>query len=349
MKPLRIGMLSPIHWRTPPTGQGAWELVASNITEELVKRGHDVTLFATADSQTAAKLESIAPHPLLDESGKDLETKVYGYLHAALPFETAERFDIIHNHYDGYPLVFSKLVKTPVVTTIHGFSSPQVKEIYRKYNQTHYVSISDSDRKGCPDLNYAATVHHGVDTNRFGFEPNPDDYACFIGRIHPTKGTHTAIRVAREAGVPIRIAGHLDENDPAVKRYWEEQVKPLIDGRDVRFMGELDEAAKIPFIQKAVASLTPIDWEEPFGMVFIEAMACGTPTIAFRRGSVPEIIEDGVAGIQVEPGDNDAMVAALKRIKEIDRAGVRKHAEEHFSIPKMVDKYEAVYSKILGL
>lgn len=345
---MRIAMLSPCHWRTPPRGHGPWEWVASVITEELVRRGHDVTLYATADSVTSARLRSVVPYPLLEDAGRTLEHKVYGYLHAALPFEDADQFDIIHNHYDGYPLVFSRLVDTPVVSTVHGFSSPQISEIYRRYANTSYVSITDADRRHCPDMNWVATVHHGVDFDELPFGPEPDDYVCFLGRIHPYKGTAVAIEAARRAGVVLKIAGHIDENDPRVLAYWREEVEPRIDGERVVWVGEVGAAARSDLLRGARACLCPIQWDEPFGLVFVESMASGTPVVAFARGSAPELIEDGVSGVLVSPDDVDGLTAGITTASGLDRTAVRRHAEANFTIERMVDGYVAVYEKIVA-
>ncbi len=343
---MRIAVLSPCHWRTPPRLHGPWEQIASVITEELVRRGHDVTLYATGDSVTSARLRSIVPHPLLEEAGRALEPKVYGYLHAALAFEDADQFDVIHNHYDGYPLVFSRLVDTPVVTTVHGFSSPQIAAVYRKYDNVSYVSITDADRRNCPDMNWVATVHHGIDFGELPFGPTPDDYVCFLGRIHPYKGVDVAIEAARGAGVVLKIAGHIDENDPRVVSFWREQVEPAIDGDRVVWLGEVGPAARSDLLRGARACLCPIRWDEPFGLVFVESMASGTPVVAFARGSAPELIEDGVSGVLVPADDVDAFIAGIAAAGGLPRPPIRRHAEDRFTIEKMVDGYEAVYRRV---
>lgn len=347
MRKLRIAVLSPIHWRTPPRKQGAWELVASNMTEELVRRGHDVTLFATGDSVTKARLQWVAPQPVFDPPG-NLEWKVYGYMHAALPFEQADRFDIIHNHFDGYPLVFSKLIKTPVVTTVHGFSSPQIRDIYLKYNQTAYVSISDADRRHCPEMNWVATVHHGIRLEEFPYSSQPSGYVAFLGRVHPTKGTHLAIKAALAAGIPLKLGVHIDVNDPVAARYWEKECLPMVDGRRVISLGEVDNKGKSELLRGAIATLCPIQWEEPFGLVFVESMASGTPVIAFDRGSVREVVRDMVGGIVVERDNMTAFVAAVKAAHTLDRQAVHRYATANFSIAHMVDQYEQVYEHILA-
>lgn len=347
MRKLKVALLSPIHWRTPPRKQGAWELVASNITEELVRRGHDVTLFATGDSVTKAKLQWVAPHPVFDPPG-ELEWKAYGYMHAALPFEQADQFDIIHNHFDGYPLVFSKLVKTPVVTTVHGFSSPQIKDLYLRYNQTSYVSISDADRKHCPQMNWVATIHHGIAMDELPFSAKAEGYFAFLGRVHPTKGTHLAIQAAKQAGVKLRLGVHIDENDPVALNYWHDACLPLIDGAQIVNVGEVDTAGKAQLLRGAVALLCPIQWDEPFGLVFVESMACGTPVIAYGRGAAPEVVRDCVGGLIVEPDNMPAFVGAIRNVHMLDRQAVHGYAAANFSIGHMVDQYEQVYEQVLA-
>jgi glycosyltransferase involved in cell wall biosynthesis len=346
MQKLRIAVLSPIHWRTPPRKQGAWELVASNITEELVKRGHDVTLFATGDSVTKAKLKWVAPHAIFNPADK-LESKVYGYMHAAMPFELADQFDIIHNHFDGYPLVFSRLIKTPVVTTVHGFSSPQIKDLYLRYNQSAYVSISMADRKRCPEMNWVANIHHGINLDELPFSPRAQDYFAFLGRVHPTKGTHLAIRAAKQAGAKLKLGVHIDENDPVVVGYWRDECLPFIDGKQIINLGEVGPAARSELLRGAIAMLFPIQWEEPFGLVLIESMASGTPVVAFGRGSAPEVVKDGVGGLVVEPDNLDAMVTAMQKVSELDRQAVRSYAEANFTVGRMVEQYEQVYERLV--
>lgn len=340
-------MLSPIHWRTPPRSYGPWEQIASDITEELVRRGHEVTLYATADSITTAKLKSIAPYPLLEQSGKDLDDKLYGLMHMAMAYEDAGDFDIIHNHYDGYPLVMSKLVDIPVVSTVHGFSSPHIHQLYRRYDNVSYVSISYADRLHCPEMNWVENVYHGLHISDWPANYQPEDWIGFIGRVHPFKGTHLAIEAAKKSGEILKIAGSIDENDPVVLDYWEQAIKPQIDDKQVIYLGEVSGPDRLEFYQKAKATLVPITWEEPFGLVLIESMAVGTPVIAFGRGSVPEVVEDGVGGWVVAPDDIDAMADAIGKIDQLDRSAVRKHAEENFSVGTMVDQYEALYRRLI--
>ena len=348
MKSLRIAMLSSVHWRTPPVKQGAAELVASNITEELVKRGHDVTLFATGDSITTAKLRWVAPHALLEPSEDIIDTKMYSRLHEAMVFEASDEFDIIHNQFDGYPLVFSKLIKTPVVTTIHGFSTTQIKDLYKRYDNTYYVSISNANRLHCPEMNWVANIYHGIDFEKLPFGKGDGGYFAHIGRAYPTKGTHLAIQAALKAGVKLKIAAHIDYNDPVVLDYWQNKCLPYIDGQQIMFVGEVDDEGKSELLKGAIATLFPIQWDEPFGLVFVESMASGTPVIVFERGSAPEVIKDGIGGILVEPDNMDNFVEAIHNVANISRQNVRDYAKSAFSIETMVDQYEKVYEDIIA-
>jgi glycosyltransferase involved in cell wall biosynthesis len=351
MQKLKIAILSPIVWRTPPRKMGAWELVASTITEELVRRGHDVTLFASGDSITKAKLHSVAPYPINEppESQKPLENKLYTYMHSAEVFEMADQFDIIHNNFDAYPLAFSKLVKTPVISTIHGFSSPQIKDMYMRYNQTSYVSISYADRQNCPEMNWVANIYHGIDVSKIPFGLETQDYYAFLGRVHPTKGTHLAIQAALKAGVRLKIAAFIDYSDKEIINYWNDHCLPFIDGDQIVFLGEVGEVEKYEMLKGAIATLCPLQWNEPFGLVFIESMSTGTPVIAYDRGSVSEVVKNNVGGIVVQPDDMNAYVEAIKSVNNLDRQAVRNYAETEFSIEHMVDQYEQAYAKILGI
>lgn len=347
MRKLKIAILSPIQWRTPPRKMGAWELVASTITEELVRRGHDVTLYASANSITGAKLRWVAPYPIQEPEGTPLEEKLYTYLHSALVFEEADQYDIIHNNFDGYPLVFSKLVKTPVISTIHGFSSPQIKDLYMRYDNTSYVSISYADRRNCPEMNWVANIYHGINVDKVPFGAESQGYYAYLGRVHPTKGVHLAIQAALKAGVKLKIAAFLNENDKGEMAYWNEQCLPYIDGQQIVYLGEADEKAKYELLSGAIATLCPIQWEEPFGLVFIESMATGTPVIAFNRGSVSEIIKNNIGGIVVEPDNMTAFIDAMGVASTLNRQAVRDYAEANFSISHMIDQYEQAYDQIL--
>ena len=331
-------MLSSISWRTPPRAYGPWELVTSLLTERLVARGLDVTLFATADSQTSGKLESVVPCGYSEDPS--LDAKVCEIQHIAHLFEQAERFDLIHNQADFVPLAFSRLVRTPMVTTIHGFSSPRIVPVFRRYqDRVHYVSISDADRH--PDLSYVATIHHGIPVEAFPFEPNGGEDLLFFGRIHPDKGAAWAIRAAQATGHRLVMAGIVQDC-----AYHEREVAPHVDGDRIVHLGVVGGAQRAATLGRAKALLHLIGFEEPFGLSVVEAMACGTPVIAFRRGSMPELIEDGITGFLVDSFDE--AVRAIGRIDEIDRAACRRAAEERFSLECMVDRYVAVYERILS-
>jgi len=334
---MRIAMLSPIAWRTPPRHYGPWENVASLIAEGLVSCGHDVTLFATADSQTSGALHAICPHGY--EEDRSIIPKVWECLHISELFENAGEYDIIHNHFDYLPLTYTGLTNTPVVTTIHGFSSPGILPVYKKYNnKVFYVSISDSDRS--PELDYIKTIHHGIDIKQFDFNSSPDDYLLFFGRIHNDKGARQAIEIARACNKKLLLAGIIQDQS-----YYDQYVAPHIDNEKVIYVGSADPVERNRLLGQACALLHPIQFDEPFGLSLIESMACGTPTIAFSRGSMPELIESGKNGFLVN--NVDEAIEAVARIQEIDRAYCRRYVEKHFTVDRMVDKYIQVYEMIL--
>jgi len=334
---MKIAMLSPLSWRTPPRHYGPWENVVSLLTEELVAMGVDVTLFATGDSITGGKLAWVCERPYSEDSS--LDPKVWECLHIAEVFRRADEFDLIHNHFDFLPLSFSGFTRTPVVTTIHGFSSPAILPVYRKYNKrTYYVAISESDK--CAELDYIATIHHGIDLAQFPCRNRAGDYLLFFGRIHPDKGVHEAIEVAHRTGIRLVIAGIVQD-----EAYFQEQVEPHIDGSSVEYLGSVGPEKRQEVLGGALALLHLIHFDEPFGLSVVESMACGTPVIAFARGSMPEIIHDGSTGFLVE--DVDAAVQAVGRIETISRRRCRDEVEERFTCRRMADEYLAVYQKIL--
>ena len=310
---MRIAMLSPIAWRTPPHHYGPWESVTSLLTEGLVSLGHEVTLFATADSQTGGKLHAVCPRGY--EEDQSLIPKVWECLHISELFEHADAYDLIHNHFDFLPLTYSGMTNTPIVTTIHGFSSPGILPVYKKYNgKTYYVSISDADRS--PDLEYIKTIHHGIDIGRFDFQQTPYDFLLFFGRIHNDKGTRQAIEIAKACGKKLILAGIIQD-----QAYYDQYVAPHIDNDKVSYIGSVGPAERSLLLGKAMALLHPIQFDEPFGLSVIESMACGTPVIAFDRGSMAELIENGKNGFLV--GNVDEAVEAVARIQEVDRDNCR--------------------------
>ena len=331
-------MLSPIAWRTPPRHYGPWEQFASLLTEGLVAAGHHVTLFATADSITAASLHSTTPCGWSEDA--TIDAKVAECLHIASVFERAGEFDIIHNGFDFLPLTYSDLVSTPVVTTIHGFSSDRIIPVYKRYNSAGaYVSISDADRH--PDLHYAATIHHGIEIDRFAIHSSPGEHLLFFGRIHPDKGTAHSIEVARRCGRRLDIAGIIQD-----EKYFDDEVAPHVDGDRVRYIGPVDASARAEVLGAAHALLHLIDFDEPFGYSVVEAMACGTPVIANSRGSMGELISHGVTGFLVD--DIDSALAAVAAAGELDRPAIAALAAERFTVSAMVDKYVALYRDVIG-
>lgn len=330
-------MLAPISWRVPPRHYGPWEQFVSLLTEGLVRRGVDVTLFATADSLTTARLVGTAPTGYSEDAG--LDAKVWEGLHIAAVFERAGEFDLIHNSFDFLPLTYSALVDTPVVTTIHGFSSERIVPVYEKYNDHgYYVAISDADRND--KLDYVATIHHGIDMHAFEVHPEPGEYLLFFGRIHPDKGTAEAIDVATAAGLPLIIAGIIQDED-----YFERLVKPRIDGERVTYIGPVGPDARNDLLGGARVLLHLIDFDEPFGFSVVEAMATGTPVVAHPRGSMPELIRSGENGFLVD--SLEGAISAVHAAGSVDRRAVRACVEQRFDVDRMVDEYIKVYRSII--
>jgi glycosyltransferase involved in cell wall biosynthesis len=330
-------MLAPIAWRTPPRHYGPWELVTSLLTEALVARGVDVTLFATLDSETAGTLDGVVPAGY--EEDRSLDAKVWEYLHLAHVFSRAAEFDLIHNQADFPAHAFAPLVATPVVTTIHGFSSERILPMYAPFqDRVHFVAISDADRH--PALRYAATIHHGIRIEEFAFDPVGSEDLLFFGRIHPDKGAAEAIAAAEASGRRLDLYGIVQD-----EAYFAAKVRPHLDDR-VAYHGAVGGEGRVRALGRARALLHLINFAEPFGLSVIEAMACGTPVIAARRGSMPELIEDGFNGFLVDSVDQ--AVAAIERAGALDRAAVRASVAERFSVERMADDYLALYRRILG-
>lgn len=330
----RIAVLSPVAWRTPPRHYGAWETVASNLSEGLVARGWDVTLFATGDSLTRARLHAVVRRGYEEDRG--IDPKVAEYLHISEAFEHAADFDLIHSHYDFMALSFTRLVKTPVLTTIHGFSSAAIMPVYEKYRDGYFVSISNSDR--APGLNYVATVYNGINLSLYPFQETGGGDLLFLGRIHPDKGVHLAIGVARLTGFPLLIAGIIQDRE-----YFREQVEPHLNGT-IRYVGPLDVPGKNELFARARALLHLNTIPERFGLVLAEANAAGVPVIAMDLGSCREVIADGHTGFLVDNVNQAAR--AVGRLGEIDRRACRKRVERHFTVETMVESYERVYQTI---
>ena len=336
---MKIAMLSPIAWRTPPVHYGPWELVTSLLTEELVKNGVDVTLFATGDSITQGKLTAVTPRGY--EEDRSIDPKVWECLHISECFERADEFDIIHNQFDFLPLTYSGLVDTPVVTTIHGFSSPRILPVYKKYNErTRYVSISDADRS--PVLDYIATVHHGIDTGSFTFNPEPKgDYLLYYGRIHQDKGTKEAVEIARALDARLILAGIIQDQG-----YFDQHVKPYLREGKIEYIGSVGADRRDELLGNARVLLHPIHFSEPFGLSVVEAMACGTPVIAFNKGSMPELIVPGVNGNLAE--NLEEAIEQVRNVESIPRRSCREHVEKYFTKEVMARRYIEVYKTMLG-
>ena len=344
---MRIAQIAPLYEAVPPKLYGGTERVVYALTEELVRRGHDVTLFATADSQTSARLVPMAEAGLRLSGIKDPLAYHIAMLEAV--YEQADQFDIIHSHVDYFTFPFARSVTTPTVTTLHGrLDLPETRRVLARFPEQRLVSISYSQRLPVADLplNWQATVYNGIRLEHFPFRPEPDDppYLAFIGRISPEKGPTIAIEVARRVGLPLKIGAKID---PADRDWAEEHFLPLLDTPGVEYLGEVDERQKAELLGGALALLFPINWPEPFGLAMTEAMACGTPVIAFPGGSVEEVVRDGVTGFICRSHTVEEMVEAVRRVEQIDRAACRRHVEQHFSAQAMADGYEAVYERVL--
>ncbi|GGD46083.1 glycosyltransferase [Erythrobacter arachoides] len=333
---MKIAMLASIAWRTPPRHYGPWELVTHLLTEALVARGVDVTLFATLDSLTTATLAGVVPAPY--EEDPAIDAKVWEYRHLAHLFERADEFDLIHNQADFPAHAFANLVDTPMVTTIHGFSSERIMPMYKPFDRrVHFVAISAADRH--PDLRYAATIHHGIRMEDFPLDRHGAPGLLFFGRIHPDKGAAEAIAAASAAGRALDIYGIVQDG-----AYFDREVKPALGDR-VRYHGPVGGAARITALGQARALLHLITFDEPFGLSVVEAMACGTPVIATRRGSMAELIEDGVTGFLVD--STAEAVDAVARVGDLDRETIRRRTMERFSVERMADEYLSLYQEIL--
>ncbi len=336
---MKIALLSSIAWRTPPRKYGPWEQVTSNIAEGMVEQGIDVSVFATGDSITKGKLVSVceksyAEHP-------EVDPKVAECLHISNLMEQAHQFDLIHNNFDFLPLSYSRLIKTPILTTIHGFSSPKIIPVYKKYNSSgYYVSISNSDRS--PELDYIATVYNGINTKDFIFSQEPEDYLLFFGRIHPEKGVYESIQIAKKSKRRLIISGLIQDQE-----YFDLKVKPFINDHDIVYVGNSNPDERNKILGGAFALLHPISFEEPFGLSVVEAMLCGTPVIAFNKGSMPELILDGKTGFLVNTMEEAQ--EAVHNIKMINRKNCMEWANSKFSRQKMIEGYLDVYEKILGV
>jgi glycosyltransferase involved in cell wall biosynthesis len=341
---MKIAQIAPLWERVPPPAYGGIELVVGLLTDELVARGHEVTLFASGDSITSAKLESIHPQALrLDANIK--EYSIYEMLQLAQVYERAGEFDLIHSHMGCAALPYSRLTKTPTVHTLHGIFTPDNEKMFAYAKNQPYVSISHAQREDRLGLNHVATVYNSVDISSHHFFPTADEpaYLAFLGRLSPEKGPHHAIEIAKATGMTLKMAGKVD---PVDLEYFKQQIEPQIDGTQIQFLGEADHFMKNDLMGRAVATLFPITWREPFGLVTIESMAAGTPVIAMNLGSVPEIIRNGVNGFIC---NNVAeCIAAVAKVRAVSRAGCRADVAQRFGVEQMTSGYEAVYQQVLA-
>lgn len=333
---MKIAILAPIVWRTPPEKYGPWEQIASNVAEGMTQIGLDVTLFATGNSHTKGQLRYVAEKPYGENP--DMDPKVWECLHIANFMEQAHEFDLIHNHYDFLPLTYSKLINTPMVTTIHGFSSPKILPVFERYDKhSYYVSISNSDRS--PKLNYLATVYNGINTNGFTLNKYPEDYLLYFGRIHPEKGAYESIQIAKKTGRKLIISGFIQD-----KNYYEEKVAPHINNEDIVYVGNSGPKERDKLLGGAHALLHPISFDEPFGLSVAEAMMCGTPVIAFNRGSMPELIQHEQTGFLT--ANLEEAAEAVEQVHKIDRGYCHHYATRKFGNEQMIEGYLEVYRRI---
>jgi glycosyltransferase involved in cell wall biosynthesis len=350
---MRIAQVAPPFESVPPVRYGGTERVVSTLTEELVRRGHDVTLFASGDSRTSARLVSTVDQALWHQTPRPKDFAPYWAITLGHLWEHIEEFDVVHSHLDYFAYPTARAAVRPVLTTLHGrLDLPEHQPLYRYFRDVPLVSISDAQRRPVPDANWLATIYHGIELGEFTLNPQMGGYVAFLGRISRDKGLDTAIRAARRAGVPLRIAARMplpDRQDADVQAdwsYWQEEIQPLLKGRQVELVGELADRDKAEFLRNAAALLFPIRWPEPFGLVMVEALACGTPVLALNGGSVPEVIQDGVTGFIRET--EDELVDVLGRITELDRTRCRKEAERRFSPAAMAAAYEQVYARVVA-
>jgi glycosyltransferase involved in cell wall biosynthesis len=340
---MKIAQIAPLWERVPPPTYGGIELIVGLLTDELVARGHEVTLFASGDSLTSAKLESIHPQALrLDASIK--EPSIYEMLQLANVYERSGEFDLIHSHMGCVALPYSKLTQTPTVHTLHGIFTPDNEKMFAHAKSQPYVSISNAQREARLGLNHIATVYNSINVSAHQFFPVADEpaYMAFLGRISPEKGPHLAIEIAKATGIPLKMAGKVDPFDV---QYFEEQIKPQIDGELIQFLGEADHLMKNDLMGRAFVTLFPITWREPFGLVMIESMAAGTPVIAMNLGSVPEVVADGVSGYICNTVAE--CIEAVAKVPALSRAACREYVAQRFGVEQMAAGYEAVYQQIL--
>jgi glycosyltransferase involved in cell wall biosynthesis len=334
---MRIAQVAPLYLSTPPKSYGGTERIISLLTEALVARGYDVTLFATGDSTTSGRLIPGAPHAM--GFGQPYETTAAHVAMLARVFRHASEYDVIHTHLDCQVLPFAAMSETPTIVTMHmSLDMPGYLDALREFPDVRYVSISDSQRAPAPDLNWTATVHHGIDVAAHSYSDEPGSYLLFVGRISPEKGPERAIAIARRAGLPLKIAAKIDPKD---RGYFEREIKPRLDDPLIEYLGPVEERKKCALMKDALALLLPIRWNEPFGLVFIEALACGLPVLTCPYGSAPEILRDGVTGFMAE--SDEELASAALRVGALSRARCRSWAERRFDVRRMAERYIEVY------
>lgn len=340
---MRIAQIGPLTEAIPPKLYGGTERVIHWLTEELVAQGHDVTLFASGDSHTSAKLEAVWPNALrLD--GSVLDPNALHMLMLERVRQRSHEFDILHFHLDYYPFSIFSRQSTPFVTTLHGrLDLPEHQPVFDAFSKIPVISISDAQRRPVPHANWVRTIHHGLPEGllrpRASVKPG---YLAFLGRIAPEKAVDRAIRIAERCGLPLKIAAKVDKTDRA---YFERDIRPLLESPNVEFIGEISDDKKPDFLSGAIALLVPIDWPEPFGLVMIEAMACGTPVIAYNRGSVPEVVDDGITGFVVE--DEASALSAIAKIPGLSRRTIRRQFEARFTARRMALDYVEAYAALM--
>ncbi|HKV45290.1 MAG TPA: glycosyltransferase family 4 protein [bacterium] len=339
---MRIAQVAPLCESVPPKYYGGTERIVSGVTEELVRRGHAVSLFASGDSTTAAKLIPCCPQGLR-LNHRVQNHMAYTVIELGMVSDRAGDFDLIHSHLDYFGFPLSRLTRTPVITTLHGrLDLPELHDVYAEFPEVPVVSISEAQRRPLPQAAWLSTIYNGIDLRHFTLQERPGRYLAFLGRISPEKCADRAIAIAHAVGIPLRIAAKID---PVDREYFRENIEPLLDDPLIEFVGEIDETAKDDFLGNALAYLFPINWPEPFGITMIEAMACGTPVIAWRHGSVPEVVVDGQTGFICR--SMEEMIASVQKVDLLDRRACRAHVAERFSVERMVDGYEAAYRRVL--
>jgi glycosyltransferase involved in cell wall biosynthesis len=340
---MKIAQIAPLAERVPPKKYGGTERIVSALTEELVRRGHDVTLFASGDSITTAKLESVYPRGLREAHLKDIYgTNHWTLLNTGLAYELQDDFDIIHDHVGPVNLPTANIASTPVVVTMHGDFNASNRKLFQTLRNPHVVTISQSQLYPLPGINHAGTVYNGLHMQEYPFSEENDGYLLFVGRLSMEKGPHYAIEVAQQMDKRLIMAAKLENQDRA---YFREYIEPRLSDR-ITWVGEVDEEERNRLMSRALCLLHPVTWREPFGLVIIEAMACGCPVVGFNRGSIPELIKTGETGYVVE--DIEGMIDAVGNIAQIERSACRAHVLENFNVERMADGYEEIYQEILA-